>query len=123
VLEPEKFGRYPVRTELTVLSADDPGPEPIGWIVKTYNGTEVYLISAPEVPLTTKASLQVGSEVLVTTLVGVYQMIVHQEANGTLYATTGPTVSDLKFDVDDRHCWVSTYAINTRGIARLAVKK
>lgn len=110
--EPAFVGRIPIRTELTVLPADPPR-EPLGWVMREYNGTEVFKVGAVGVPMTGREDIQPGARVIVTTLVGAFEMTVFEE-DGELWAESAGTVADLKFDTDDRHCWVSTYGVNKR---------
>jgi hypothetical protein len=42
ITDPERFGYIPVRTELTVLPADDPKNKTIGWTVKEGVGVGVF---------------------------------------------------------------------------------
>lgn len=118
--EPERVGRYPVRTELTVLpAADDPK---VGWTVgHVYSGEEVFKAGAPDVSLTRREDLQEGMEIIVATLVGGYRMIVKRDDDGELYAETanGLTGAFLDFDTDDRHCWTSAMAYNRRALKSL----
>ena len=103
--EPEFIGNIPVRTEITVLPADPPGRESIGWTCREYHGTEVFKEGADEVPLTKKEDIQPGDKLIVTTLVGRYLMTAVLE-DGELRADSEGLIADLVFDSDDRHCWV-----------------
>jgi hypothetical protein len=47
--EPEFVGVMPIRTELTVLPADDVKDQKIGWTIgEVYSGCEVYLLDSDE---------------------------------------------------------------------------
>lgn len=118
-------GKIPVRTELTVLPADDPGNRTIGWIVREYNGTEVYKADAPGTLLLNESDIQVGDKLHVQTLVGTYLMIAYRDEYGVLQAQTetGGMFADLKFNTDDRHCWVSTFAVNAKAVKKLTVTR
>jgi hypothetical protein len=41
---PEFVGRIPVRTEITVLPADE--PKKLGWRIQSYDGAEVFLLTS-----------------------------------------------------------------------------
>jgi len=117
VSEPEVFGNFPVRTELTVLSADLPRPY-IGWTVECRSGAEVFLLDQNdnpiEQPLTDKNSLRPGMRILAPTLVGHYRAVVALDGAGDLYWETEGTFGDLNFAEDDRLCWITTYAVNKK---------
>jgi hypothetical protein len=118
--EPEFVGAFPVRTELTVLPADPPGRAPLGWTVSCYQGTEVFKEGAPETPLTRLEDIRPGDKLIVTTLVGRYLMTATLDEQHELFADSEGMVADLQFDMDDRHCWVSTYGVNKRAFAKLS---
>lgn len=128
VSKPEHFGQFPVRTEIEVLPADEPSEKKIGWEVRCYDGTEVYKVIVSsfvatefkEQPLTNFDDIKPGDRLVVQTLVGRRNMIARMDDEDEgLYAECDGLLADLVFDSDDRHCWISTYAINTRCLDRL----
>lgn len=108
--EEETFGRFPIRRELTELPRDLPG---VGRRFTFYDGCEVTARVGHEIdetPLTRREDLWVGREIVATTLVGRYEAIVALDSEG-LHWRAGRTTGNLEFDIDDRHCWTSSYAI------------
>lgn len=114
----EEFGRIPVRTELTVLPADDPAGPTLGWIIKEYNGGEVFLLDAQdqpiEEPLTRREDLKEGMRIYAPTLVGGRIATVRLEEDGDLCWESAGLIGDLNFSGDDRKCWITTLAINKK---------
>ena len=124
VEEPEFVGKMPVRTELTVLGADDPGQPTLGWTCQEYSGSEVFLVDADNkvirTPLTNESDLKPGIKVCVTTLFGDYLMTIESDGHRLSAITDSKgTLALLEFDKDDRHCWTSPGAINLGAIKRL----
>jgi hypothetical protein len=117
--------KLPLRTELTVLPADDPNQRTIGWVVREYNGTEVFKADAHGTALKNESDIQVGDKLHVQTLVGTYVMIATRDEYGVLFAQTEPggMFADLQFNKDDRHCWASTYAVNAKAIKKTSVTR
>jgi hypothetical protein len=117
--------KLPVRTELTVLSADDPNQRTIGFVIREYNGTEVYKADAHGTTLTNESDIKPGDKLHVQTLVGTYAMTAAKDEYGVLYAETEPggMFADLIFNKDDRHCWASTYAVNAKAIKKLTATR
>lgn len=123
VEESELFDKIPVRTELTVISADDPSYT-IGWACQIYSGNEVFLVDADNkvisTPLTKKSDLKPGTKICVATLVGDYLMTIESDGHKLSAITDNRgTLAILEFDIDDRHCWTSPGAINMRAIKKL----
>jgi hypothetical protein len=122
--DPDFFGRFPARVDLTVLPADTPS-KPIGFVCYEYNGAEIMLLvngKLDETPLTRREDLWVGRAIIAPTLVGNLEAIVAARPDGTLYWRAGEhTIGGLEFDADDRHCWVTTYAANMRASKKLTM--
>lgn len=130
--------KIPVRTELTVLPADDPNRPPLNWVVKEYNGVPAYrylpeyeengFSSEDLKPLTAREDLKPGDQILIPALIGGYHRMTIEEGDGslkdgTLMAKTGHSAAFLRFGEDDRKCWVATGMINLRGLAKLSVSR
>lgn len=115
VNEPENFGKFPVRTEINVLPADELS-KVIGWkIEKGYHGTEICLADDEnQNPLESLHSIIIGSKIIVHTLVGSIKMTVTKLNKRKGQAESKGTIALLEFDSDDRHCWVSSSSINKR---------
>jgi len=113
--EPEQVGRFAVRADLTVLSADSERA-PIGWTVDIREGGEVLRLDSEDQPiqepLLRREDLTVGMRIYVTTLVGGRLATVRTE-NGELYWESEGLVGDLVFAKNDK-CWVTTHAINKK---------
>lgn len=86
--------------------------------MREYHGTEVFKEGADDVPLTKKEDIQPGDKLIVTTLVGRYLMTAVLE-EGELHADNEGLIADLQYDIDDRHCWVSTYGVNKRALSKV----
>ena len=141
--DPEFIGKIPIRTELTVLPADEPRDKPIGWSVYEVNGTDVYrppegavwppttldecrAIGVPENLVTSEDGLAVGEELLVQDLMGlnIAKVAIHSE-DGAPYglSPSGNMMYMLEF-VDDRPegespRWVCTGSANLKALKRL----
>jgi len=124
--EPTFVGEFPVRTELTVLPADPIPSKPISFIVKEYLGSEVFLLDPEgrviEIPLLKREDLYPGVRICAPTLVGSVIAEVVASDDGDLYWRSPPGEyggnlgGSLCFDIDDRHCWITTGAWNKRGV-------
>lgn len=112
--EIEYVGKIPVRTDLTVLPADDAKKAPMGFMCQCFNGGEVYKPGALDTPLTRREDIQPGDKLIVTTLFAVLEMTATLDDEGELQAETEHTLANLEFGEDDRECWVSSFAINKR---------
>jgi hypothetical protein len=114
---PALVDRFPARTELTVLSADDP-QKPLGWTVAWRNGGEVFLLDERgqpiQQPLTSQDALREGVRVCAPTLLGNVHATVLRDKTGDLCWESAGLVGDLEYDTDDRHCWITTLAINKK---------
>jgi hypothetical protein len=115
----------PATVPLEVLPADEAPTKKLGWTVREYAGSEVYLFTSESfsmedlVPLTTRESLKAGDEILVPSLgVGYLKMTV-VERNGELSAESEGLLGVLEFGKDDRNAWVCGGLINKRGVAHL----
>lgn len=118
--EPEFIGKFPIRSEIEVLPADEKRAESIGFNFHVREGTEVESLDG-EI-LTSRDDIKEGMEVIVTTLVGRMKMRVVKDGS-EFRAEVGSTVANLEFGKDDRNCWISTYAMNTRGLKNLKLEK
>lgn len=109
---PEFVGRIPVRTEITVLPADE--PKKLGWRIQSYDGAEVFLLtSAGDViksPITDQEALKEGMRV--SAWGGTW--LVKKDEYKVLYLDGSRNIGTLSFDEDDRHCWACTGIINKR---------
>ena len=118
ISEPEVVGRFPIRQDIEIIPADKE-KKSVGWTCCEYSGAEITKPGSSE-PLTKESDLQVGDKIIVPTLVGEYNGTVEKHSDGKLYAKIGDhTVADLCFAADDRKCWVTTYAINTRALKNI----
>ena len=116
--EPETVGRFPIRNDIEVLPYKE--DKNIGWVVeKEYSGAEITKPGSSEL-LTKESDLQVGDKIIVPTLFGSCNGVVEKDSYGVLYVRIGEhTVADLHFSTDDRKCWVTLAAINTRGLKNI----
>ena len=113
---PEFIGTMPIRHDLTVLPADQPGRKPVGFMFQQYSGGEVFKEKGAF--LTKESDLCPGDRVWVPTLIGTILMTVIDTDEG-LMAESGSTLADLEFDQDDRHCWTSSMAFNKKALERI----
>lgn len=114
--EPEYIGTMPIRTDIEILPADEPGREPIGWKVYIRDGGEVYLEIDPETPLTSLKSIEAGDKVLVPTMFGISLMTVTEVNGNEAFAETEGSIAPLKFANDDRDCWTCSSLINKKSL-------
>lgn len=89
-----------------------------------YQGGEVYVFdvndSLVEVPLTQESDIYLGRKVSVPTLFGYVVMeVINQGGKLAAMTSTKGTLADLEFAKDDRLCWISSYAINLKGIKKI----
>lgn len=112
--------KIPARPELTVLPADPPQESKLGFMVREYNGTEVFLRGKIGTPLKNLADLLPGVEVLVPSLFGGYNvMTVGKDEYGVFYAKNEALYANLEFSIDERKCWTSSMAFNLRAVKKL----
>lgn len=115
--EPEFVGRFPIRQDIEVIPADKENIN-VGWSCREYSGAEITKPGSSE-PLIKESDLQVGDKIIVPTLFGNYNGTVEKDSGGELYAKIGDhTVADLCFSTDDRKCWITNCAVNTRGLKK-----
>ena len=114
----------PAKTELTVLSADEPSSLKLNWVMKEYSGVELYPIidgrPGPEyVPMT--EDLVVGCDYTASGLFGEHiRWTVGKNNHGEFQISSGSSlIGCLQRGGDDRNCWVVSGMINTRGIKKL----
>jgi hypothetical protein len=112
----EFIGSFPIRTEITVLPADEPKERTIGWAVVERNGGEVYKLDADGINLTNFSDLKKGDDVLVPTLFGYVQMKITKRSRikKTATAESEGTLAWLEFSKDDRKCWTSSSSMNKK---------
>ncbi len=116
--------KFPVKTDLTVFSADDCKSSKIGWVCREYQGGEVYGLDSEEKivenPLTQENDLYLGKKIGVPTLFGYLIMEVIGDGNKFAAITsTKKTWANLEFAKDDRLCWTSSYSMNINGIKKI----
>lgn len=118
--------KLPAKTDIQVLAAD-PNHKPIGFTIREYMGTEVFLYPGEKftekdlVPITIREGLKPGDEILIPGLFGGYhKMTIHGSEKG-LSARNEDLSAILAFGEDDRNAWVCGGLINNRGISRLRV--
>jgi hypothetical protein len=116
--DPEYLGKMPMRTELEVLPEENPPGKARGWWVTCFDGSEVFKLDVPDVPLTRREDIQPGDKLRVLTLVGTYEMTATVR-DGKLWGESEGTIAALDFNTDSRHCWVSRYAINKRALEKV----
>ncbi len=131
---------FPVRTEITVLSADDCNQAKIGLPMYEVNGVEVHKYVEGSEPsrdevgrwqglesIGDREGIKPGDQILVPDLFGdLLIMRVEADQHGVLSArsqkedgTPGGLVAILAFGEDDRDCWACTGLINLKGIEKL----
>ncbi len=115
--DPEVRGHFPVKTELTVVGADDPGQKVLGFTVKEYNGGAVSRVDdtgkSIENPVKSREGLRVGNLLIAPTLVGDVRAVVALDDVGDLCWVSGGFVGDLEYD-DERGYWITSFAINKK---------
>lgn len=95
--EQKNYG-VPVKTELTVLSADDCKNTKLGWTV--VDSKDHKITDLNDVKIT---KLELNQEILVTTLIGILKMKVTKiKGNKRATAETEKSINDLYFDFEDR---------------------
>ena len=106
----------PGRTEIEILSADDPHRPAIGWNVTTYDGVKIYKLDefgrAIEQPLQKYEDLCPGMDIAVPNFHGSYWLMKIQENLQT--ATANSSVAHLRFAEDERKCWVCILVDNRK---------
>lgn len=126
----------PVRTELTVLPADDPSKREIGLVIRERNGVEIHKFEEGRkyerdedgrwkdlAPITEEGDLRAGDKILVPGLMGeLFVMSVEADKYGALTARGEHLSAVLEFGKDDRHAWVCVGLINLRGLQRLEIR-
>lgn len=124
--EPVFLGRIPVRSEVTVLPADEPKDKPLGWKCDIREGCEIYRSLETQEMITTRDGLKPGDVVYAMSLVGgYYETTIYQKDDGELQGKSGEhTLVFLRFlddpEVDDRApVWITWGAANTRGLRKL----
>jgi hypothetical protein len=114
----------PLRTELTVLQADETKDRTLNWVVQEYSGVELHPIidglpGPYPVPMT--EDLVVGRDY---TAIGLFsehlKWTVGKDSYGEFTISCGTSlIGCLQRGGDDRNCWVVTGMINTRGLEKL----
>jgi len=139
--DPDQF-RVPVRTELTVLPADEPGQKKIGWTVKEYMGFPIKTAPQgltheeamntgnwpegfePEI-ITEKDGIKEGDLILAPNLSGWTVARVETTSEGKFAGLSQDKgwIYFLEFGQDDRKCWVCGGSGNLKAIQRLELTK
>lgn len=129
----EKYvGKFPVRTELSVLEADGPTESKVGWTVRGYLGSEVYrhdlsvysggFVDVSKLsPITEESGLSDGDELMVRGIAGFHLMRFTRESEGRGRAESGELSGLLEFGSDDRRAWVCTGLFNLRALKKLSL--
>lgn len=116
VSDPEVKGSFPVKTELTVLSADEV-KTPLGFVVDYRRGGSVTRVDDRgrelEHPVRSKDGLKPGNLLIAPTLVGEVRAVVAQDDVGDLCWVSGGLVGDLEYD-EQQGYWITTLAINKK---------
>jgi len=111
--EPESFGRMPIRTELTVLPADDPNNLKLGFGIQCYSGIEIHPVINGDVQ---KESIKDENGLYDGMNVEAWGVVwtVRFDKDGSPYLDSLKTSGFLEFNIDDRECWVCGGLINKR---------
>jgi hypothetical protein len=123
VSEPEYIGAMPVRTELEVLPKNIAPSK--GWTFgSSYEGYEIYKIDSfgkiDRKPLIRRKDIKVGSMILAITLVGeIKANVIKYEGELCALSESGKTLIVLDFNKDDRYCWTSSMAVNTKLLEKI----
>ena len=119
ISEPVAVGEFVIRRELYEITPD-PNFKPQTFNI--YQGSEIALLvegrvdRVDETPLRRREDLWAGRTIVATTLVGRCVATVVADEQGRLWWETPGVFGDLQFDTDDRHCWITTMAMNRRGL-------
>ena len=101
--EPEFVGRMPIRSDITVLSADDCNKANIGWTVEEcVEGSELYLPGSDS-PITKKNGLRVG----MTVLIWDSMLVTIRKLKGNWYWEIKNSFGTLEYSKDSRKCWAA----------------
>lgn len=106
-----------IPVDVTIIPLSPPEENGITWIAKCYTGVVVLDIVTRQ-PITA-GGLRLGDKVLAPTFSGYCEAEVKLDSRGSPYAETEHTLFLLEFDKDDRHCWVSSGAINKACLDRI----
>lgn len=118
------------RDDIIVLGPDDPNQRKIGFTVRERPGTTVHKFPCDRdadgelilVPVTEKAGLKPGDEILVHGLFGGFLKMKVEATEGGLGATSENMAAVLKFDEDpDYPEWVCLGLMNLRAIQKLKI--
>jgi hypothetical protein len=127
--EPLPTENIPVRQELEVLSADEPKQLKLGWTITEYIGPEVYKWDERDgkpwpFRLSEEESLKAGDKLCFGWEAEGWSYEVVEDEYGVLSGISrgGNTSAVLRFDEDERHCWVAMGFINLRSIRKLELK-
>lgn len=117
---PTYVGKIPLRTDVTVLPADDPDQKPIGFSVNMRHGVEVYRFasdgSVDETPLRGYEDITDGTKLAVLGFSGGFHPMTVERSVSGFTASNENLSAILQFDTDDRHCWITTGLVNMRAI-------
>lgn len=116
--------KLPVRTELIVLTVDDPDERKLGFTMYERDGVEVHVYD-PDVrpeevneselkPITSKGGLQEGARILVPSLMGGFLVMdVERDGDGGLLANGDGVLAILEYGTDERACWTCVGLVNS----------
>lgn len=104
--EPEFVGKFPCRSEITVLPSDQP-KEKLGWTIVTFNGDEVCHLDK-DVPITNRFGLRPGIKVRAWDM----EWVVVRDGLFSIALDRPGSKGVLRFAKDSRNCWACTSIIN-----------
>lgn len=126
--DPGEVGQLPLRTELTVMPADDPTRPSIGLVVKEQEGFVISkLVDGKPIEFQPGEDLTVGQEILVPSpfSIGCYFPMTVVEEEGGLYglSTEGSLLAFLQVADDERGAvWVCIGTANAKNLKSLVMK-
>lgn len=119
-----KFGPFPIRTELTILPADDPKDLELaaGWVFRDYNGTKVAHYIEADHPekridtdkLETAKTIAVGDKLLIQGIFGYHIITVIQVKGDSAVAESEKQTYHLRLNQDERQIWACEH-IHVKG--------
>jgi hypothetical protein len=117
----EYFGKFPIKTEITVIGKSSLGLE--GWSARIYAGVEALRPGSKEMFLSV-GDLVVGSEIEFYDLFDrLCRLSVVSVSGIKADADNGFVGAFLEFGIDDRKCWVVTGAYNSSALKSLEIPR